>query len=50
MRFKNTLGGLFKMLEKINRGNGIAEKIQFKEDIRVTLRNESTGKVKRMTA
>ncbi len=50
MGFKNSLGGLFKMLERINRGGGIAEKVQFKEDIRITLRNEATGKTKRLKA
>lgn len=49
MGFRNSLGGLFKLLEKINRGNGIAEKVQFKEDISITLRNRN-GKIKRLTA
>jgi len=48
MRFRNTLGGLFKLLEKINRGNGIVEKVQFKENITVIRRRGN--KVKRLTA
>lgn len=49
MGFRNSLGGLFKLLEKINRGSGVVEKVQFKEDVRVTLRN-SNGKVRRFKA
>jgi hypothetical protein len=49
MRFLNTLEGFFK-LTKTNRNKTPNDKVQFKEDISVTLKNESTGRKRRFKA